>query len=140
KSRGSIETLEEAQANAASTGRKLFEAAGIHSSDLDFENMYDGFGLFHVFHIEGINYAGIKEGEALDLFQGDISISGPNPVSPSAGTIGGGRTRFWNHTDSMQQIQGRAGERQIAKPAEVGLSGGFMPFWSNFIVWSATPD
>ena len=30
--------------------------------------------------------------------------------------------------------------RQIAKPAEIGLSGGFMPFWSNFIVWSATPD
>jgi acetyl-CoA acetyltransferase len=138
--RGVVETLEEAQANAASTGRKLFEAAGITSKDLSFENMYDGFGLFHVFHIEGIGYAGIKEGEALDLFQGDISIEGPNPVSPSGGNIGGGRTRFWNHTDSIQQIQGRAGARQMAKPAEVGLSGGFMPFWSNFVVWSATPD
>jgi acetyl-CoA acetyltransferase len=140
KPRGLVETLEEAQANSASTGRKLFEASGITAKDLSFENMYDGFGLFHVFHIEGIGYAGIKEGEALDLFKTDISIDGPNPVSPSGGNIGGGRTRFWNHTDSIQQIQGRAGARQIAKPAEVGLSGGFMPFWSNFIVWSATPD
>ena len=140
KPRGTVETLEEAQENAASTGRKLFEAAGITSQDLDFENMYDGFGLFHVFHIEGIGFGGIKEGEALDFFQTDISINGPHPVSPSGGNIGGGRTRFWNHTDSMQQIQSRAGARQIKGPAEVGLSGGFMPFFSNFIVWSATPD
>lgn len=140
KSRGTVETLEEAQASAASTGRKLCEAAGIRPSDISFENMYDGFGLFHVFHIEGLGFAGLKEGEALDFFQGDISIQGPHPVSPSGGNIGSGRTRFWNHTDSMQQIQGRAGARQIRVPAEIGVSGGFMPFWSNFVVWSATPD
>ena len=140
KSRGVIETLEEAQGNAASTGRKLFEAAGIQSTDIDFENMYDGFGLFHVFHIEGIRYAGIKEGEALDLFQNDISIDSAFPVSPSGGNIGSGRTRFWNHTDSIQQLQGRAGARQMKKQVEVGLSGGFMPFWSNFVVWSSSPD
>jgi len=138
--RGVVETLEEAQANAASTGRKLYEASGVKGSELSFENMYDGFGLFHVFHIEGINYAGMKEGEALDFFQGDITIEGPHPVSPSGGNIGGGRTRFWNHTDSMQQIQGRAGARQMKKKVETGISGGFMPFWSNFIIWSATPD
>ena len=138
--RGTVETLEEAQFNAASTGRKLFEASGVKGSDLDFENMYDGFGLFHVFHIEGINYAGIKEGEALDLFQGDISIEGPHPVSPSGGNIGGGRTRFWNHSDSILQLQGRAGDRQMTKKVETGISGGFMPFWSNFVIWSSEPD
>ncbi len=140
KSRGVIETLEEAEESAASTGRKLFEASGITAKDLSFENMYDGFSLFHVFHIEGLGFAGLKRGEALDFFQGDISIEGPNPVSPSGGNIGSGRTRFWNHTDSIQQIQGRAGARQISIPAETGISGGFMPFWSNFIIWSATPD
>ncbi|MQC17273.1 MAG: hypothetical protein DWG82_03445, partial [Chloroflexi bacterium] len=72
--RGVIETLEETEAVSASTGRKLFEAAGIQASDIDFENMYDGFSLFHVHHIEGINFAGIKQGEALDLFQTDITI------------------------------------------------------------------
>jgi hypothetical protein len=40
----------------------------------------------------------------------------------------------------MQQIQGRAGARQIRIPAEIGVSGGFVPMWNNFIVWSATPD
>ena len=140
KARSVVHTLEEVEASSASTGRKLVEAAGISASDISFENMYDGFSLFHVFHIEGLGFAGLKPGEALDFFQGDISIEGPHPVSPSGGNIGGGRTRFWNHTDSMQQIQGRAGARQIKVPAEIGVSGGFVPMWSNFVVWSATPD
>jgi acetyl-CoA acetyltransferase len=140
RSRGAIETLEEAEGFAASTGRKLYEAAGVSARDIQFENSYDGFSLFHVFHIEGFGFAGIKQGEALDLFQTDISIHGPNPVSPSGGNIGSGRSRFWMHTDSMQQIQGRAGARQMTIPAHIGLSGGFMPFWSNFIVWSSTPN
>jgi acetyl-CoA acetyltransferase len=140
KARGMIETLEEVETACAATGRKVLESAGINVNDLSFENMYDGFTLFHVFHIEGIGYAGIKRGEALDFFKTDISIKGPNPVSPSGGNIGGGRTRFWMHTDAIQQIQGRAGARQIAKPAEIGISGGTMPTRSNFIVWSATPN
>ena len=138
--RSVIATLEEIEESAAATGRKLLEGAGITARDISFENMYDGFSLFHVFHIEGLGFAGIQRGEALDLFQTDISISGPNPVSPSGGNIGGGRTRFWNHTDSIQQIQGRAGARQITVPSEIGISGGFVPMWSNFVIWSATPD
>ncbi len=140
RSRGVIETLEEAEEFAASTGRKVYEASGLTARDVQFENCYDGFSLFHVFHIEGLGFAGIRQGEALDLFQTDISIHGPNPVSPSGGNIGSGRTRFWMHTDSMQQIQGRAGARQMKIPAHIGVSGGFMPFWSNFIVWSSTPN
>jgi acetyl-CoA acetyltransferase len=140
KPRGLIETLEEAEENAASSARKLYEAAGLTARDIQFENCYDGFALFHVFHIEGFGFAGINKGEALDLFQTDISIEGPNPVSPSGGNIGSGRTRFWMHTDSIQQIQRRAGARQLKVPAQIGISGGPMTGRSNFIAWSATPD
>jgi acetyl-CoA acetyltransferase len=133
-------TLEEVEESTDLTGRLLYESAGISPSDLDFENMYDGFGLFHIFHIEGLRYAGIKRGEALDLFQGDITIEGPNPVSPSGGNIGSGRTRFWLHSDSIQQLQGRAGARQIKKPVEVGVSGGPTPTGGNFMIWSSSPD
>jgi len=140
RARGIALTLEEVEEACGSSGRKLYESAGIKASDVDFENMYDGFGLFHIFHIEGLGYAGIKKGEALDLFQDDISIEGPHPVSPSGGNIGSGRTRFWLHTDSLQQIQGRAGARQISKKAEIGVSGGPTPTGGNFIIWSSTPD
>ncbi|AFA73573.1 putative thiolase [Gordonia polyisoprenivorans VH2] len=138
--RSTMQTLEEAEDLAAATARRVYESAQVTAADLAFENCYDGFSFLHPFHIEGFGYAGIRPGEALDLYQTDISISGPHPVSPSGGNIGGGRTRWWSHTDSIQQIQLRAGKRQITQPATVGLSGGFTQDWNNFIVWSQTPD
>ena len=103
--------------------------------------MYDGFALFHQFHLEGLRFRGMQNGDALDFYQTDISIEGPNPVLPSGGNIGSGRSRFWMHTDCIQQIQGRAGARAITgvKP-EIGVSGGPMPMGGNFTVWSASPD
>ena len=133
-------SLEGQEESAASLGRKLYEGAGITAADLSFENMYDGYTLFHHLMVEGLGYAGVKKGEALDFYQTDISIHGPNPVSPSGGNAGSGRTRYWMHTDSIQQIQGRAGARQIRKPANVGVSGGPHPRSGDFIVWAASPD
>ena len=139
--RSLVPTLDEVEAETARTARKIYEGAGITADDLSFENMYDGFTLFHQFHIEGLGYRGIKFGEALDFYQTDISIEGPNPVSPSGGNIGSGRSRFWMHTDCIQQIQGRAGERQITGVTpEVAVSGGPMPVGGHYTVWSATPD
>ncbi len=139
--RSLLPTLDEVEADTARTGRKIYEGAGITADDLSFENMYDGFSLFHQFHLEGLGYRGIKFGEALDFYQTDISIEGPNPVSPSGGNVGSGRSRVWMHTDCIQQLQGRAGARQVTgvKP-QVGVSGGPMPLGGNYTVWSASPD
>jgi len=134
-------TLEECEEATANTGRMLYEGAGINASDLSFENMYDGFSLFHVFHLEGLRFNGIQPGEALDYFQSeDFSIKSAKPISPSGGNVGSGRTRFWMHTDCIQQIQGRAGERQISGAAEIGVSGGPMPNGGCFTVWGSSPD
>ena len=140
RARSLTPTLEEVEADTARTGRMLYEGAGITADDLSFENMYDGFTLFHQFHMEGLRYRGVQNGEALDFYQTDISIEGPNPVSPSGGNCGSGRTRFWMHTDSIQQIQQRAGARQITGvKAEIGVSGGPMPLGGDFTIWSSTP-
>ncbi len=142
KVRSTVPTLEECEDSTSRNARMLYEAAGISASDLDFENMYDGFSLFHVFHLEGLGFAGIGRGEALDFFGSeDISNDGPHPISPSGGNIGSGRTRYWMHTDSIQQIQRRAGARQIKGKTEIGISGGPMPVaFGDFTVWSANPD
>ena len=139
--RGITPTLDEVEAETGKTGRMLYEGAGITASDLSFENMYDGFTLFHQFHVEGLGYRGMKFGDALDFYQTDISIEGPSPILPSGGNIGSGRSRFWMHTDCIQQLQGRAGARQVTgvKP-EIAVSGGPMPLGGNFTVWSASPD
>ncbi|MYD65256.1 MAG: hypothetical protein F4X26_04630 [Chloroflexi bacterium] len=137
---GLTQGLDNAEASTDSTGRKMLAGAGIAADDLSFENMYEGFTTFHNYFIEGLGYAGIQRGEALDLYAGDISITSDKPVSPSGGNQGGGRTRIWMHTDTIQQIQGRAGDRQIRVPAEIGISGGPMPQGGDFTIWSATPD
>ncbi len=139
--RGVIDNLEETQEFAATTARRLYESAGISAADVQFENAYDGFSLFHVFWIEGFGFFGVKEGECLDFFASqDISISGPTPVSPSGGNIGSGRTRFWLWTDTIQQLQGRAGERQVKIDARLGVCGGFTPHWANFAALSKDPE
>lgn len=141
KTRGQIPTLEETQQCAEQNARKLYEGAGITANDLSFENMYDGFTLFHVFHLEGLGFAGIKKGEALDYFESeDFGLKSKYPISPSGGNAGSGRTRTWMHTDCIQQISGRAGERQISVPAEIGVSGGPFPYGGNFTVWGSSPN
>ena len=138
---GATPTLESWERLSDRTGRILYEGAGIGPEDLSFENMYDGFTLFHQFHVEGLRFAsrGEKRGYALDLYQTDISIEGPNPVSPSGGNSGNGRTRWWNHRDSILQLQGRS-PSQIKKKAEIGVSGCHMPHNCDSLVWSANPD
>jgi len=141
KFRGIEQTLDEVEESAGSIGRKLYEGAGISARDLSFENMYDGYTLFHQFMLEGLGFAGVKFGEALDFYQTDITINGPNPVSPSGGNAGSGRTRFWMHTDCIQQLQGRAGARQVTGvKAEIGVSGGPHPRNGDFTVWGVSPD
>ena len=139
RARGTIHTLEEVQECAATTARRLYESAGISASDVQFENAYDGFSLFHPFWIEGFGFFGVKEGECLDFFQGDITIDGPTPVSPSGGNIGSGRTRYWLWTDTIQQLQGRAGERQVKIDAHLGVCGGPVPMFANFAAMSKDP-
>ena len=139
--RGTIDTLEEVQGWAARTAHRLYESAGISASDVHFENAYDGFSLFHIFWVEGFGFFGVKEGECLDFFASqDISTNGSTPVSPSGGNIGSGRTRFWLWTDTIQQLQGRAGERQVKIDAHLGVCGGFTPHWANFAALSKDPE
>ena len=137
---GATPTLESWERLSDRMGRILYEGAGIGPEDLSFENMYDGFTLFHQFHVEGLRFAarGEKRGYALDLYQTDISIEGPNPVSPSGGNNGNGRTRWWHHRDSILQLQGRS-PSQIKKKAEFGVSGAHMPHNCDALIWSANP-
>jgi len=141
KSRSTIDDLEETEEWAERTGDRVYESAGITNADVSFENAYDGFSLFHVFWIEGFKFFNIGRGECLDFFTSeDFSINSQTPLSPSGGNIGSGRTRFWNWSDTIQQIQGRAGERQIKKEANVGVTGSFMPVWSSFATFAKNPD
>ncbi len=139
EAQGVIPNLERWERASDRLARVLYESSGVGPEDLDFENMYDGFTLFHQFHVEGLGFAsrGEKKGYALDLYQTDISPEGPNPVSPSGGNSGNGRTRYWLHADSILQLQGRAWAQ--VPGAQIGVSGAHMPANTDALIWSANP-
>ena len=140
---GIWQTLEGAEASTDSTARKLYDGSGLTPGDIDIENMYDGYTTFHNYYLESLRWHGVGKGDALHFYQGDISVEGPHPISSSGGNSGSGRTRIWMHTDSIQQLQQRAGQRQVriknGRP-ETAVSGGPMPQGGDFMIWSTSPD
>lgn len=139
KIRSSYRTLEETEAWTDKMARQVYEGSGLTPSELDIFNAYDGFTLFHQYYLEGLQWHGVKRGEAHDFFTGDIRVEGPHPLSSSGGNNGNGRTRFWMHTDCIQQLQGRAGKRQVRIRAETAVSGGG-PGLDDWMVWGTSPD
>ena len=138
--RSGPETLEETEAYSASIAKKCYEGSGLTASDLDIFNPYDGFTLFFQYYLDAFEWHGVKKGEAHDFYAGDISVKGPHPLSPSGGNNGNGRTRWWGYLDCIQQLQGRAGERQVTIKAETGVAGAFTPGTSDWMVLGTSPD
>ncbi len=140
KVRSSCETLEETEEFTDSIARKVYEGSGLTPSEVDVFNPYDGFILFFQYYLEGFQWHGVKRGEAHDFYAGDIRVEGPHPLSPSGGSNGNGRSRWWGYLDCIQQLRGQAGRRQIRVRTETGLAGAFTPEHSDWMVFSKSPD
>lgn len=140
ESRSSVETLDEVETWTDSLARKLYEGSGLTPSDIDVYNPYDGFTHFTQYYLEAMQWHGVKRGEAHDFYGGDISLEGPHPLCPSGGNNGTGRTRCAIYTDCIEQLQGRAGERQIRLKAETAIGGETTPGSSAWTVFGTSPD
>ena len=138
--RSTCETLDETEEFTDSIAKKVYEGSGLTAGDVDIFNPYDGFTLFTQYFLEGFGWHGVKRGEAHDFYSGDIRVEGPHPFSSSGGNNGNGRTRWWIYTDSIQQLQGRAGKRQVTVKAETAIAGAFTPNHSDWLVFSTSPD
>src|SRR3954463_4847621 len=108
KGRSSMATLEEHQAAVASLARKMQEGSGLSIKDVDIFNPYDGYLTFTQQFLEGFQWHGVKEGEALDFYKGDLRVEGPHPYLSSGGNNGTGRTRTAIMTDCIEQLRGQA--------------------------------
>ena len=64
------------------------------------------------------NWHGVKRGDAFQFYAGDIRVEGPHPFCSSGGNLGTGRLRTAMYTDSIEQLRGTAGARQVKVRAE----------------------
>jgi acetyl-CoA acetyltransferase len=114
-------TYEREREGGARIARELWRDSGLGYSDVSVANLYDGFSIITMFWLEALGFC--QPGEAFDYIQdGRIALDGQLPLNPSGGSLGAGRMHGAAHlVDSIQQVQGRAGARQVAG-AQVALA------------------
>ncbi len=135
-SRGMMVTLSEIERASKSIATKMYEGSGLRAEDLDVFNPYDGYLAFTQNFLEGFGWHGVKLGESADFYKGDITTEGPHPFASGGGNNGNGRTRTAIFTDSIEQLRGTAGERQIHLKAETAMAGCNTPNGCGWIALS----
>jgi hypothetical protein len=98
--------------------RRMYEGAGLGPNDVDIFNPYDGYAPMAQFFLEAFQWHGVKRGDAFAFYAGDIRVEGPHPFCSSGGNLGTGRLRTAMYTDSIEQLRGTAGPRQVTDRAE----------------------
>ena len=134
--RSTSPTLEEMEEWVDHAARIGFEGSGLRPEDVDIFNPYDGYSGFLPISLESFQWHGAKKGDARDFFNGDISIHGPHPHCSGGGNLGTGRTRSAMYVDTIEQLRGTAGERQVTTRADAGVCG-FAPGGSWAYLWLA---
>jgi hypothetical protein len=74
------------------------------------------------FFLEAFQWRGVKRSDAFAFYTSDIRVEGPHPFSSSGGNLGNGRTHTAMYTDSIEQLRGTAGARQVRVRAETALA------------------
>ena len=94
---------------------ELFGRAGITASDVDFAEIYDCFTSVVLMGLEGLGFCG--RGEAGDFVRsGATRLDGSLPVNTHGGLLAEGYLHGMNTVaEAVLQIQGRGGDRQVAR-------------------------
>ena len=141
--RSLVQTLDDTEEWTDIQAKRAYAGTGMGPNDIDVFLPYDGFAVFTQYYIEAFGWRGVKRGEAHDFYAGDISLGGPNPLNTGGGNMGTGRMRTTFFTDPMEQIQGRAGDRQVkiknGRP-EIIVTHGVLPGNAATIWFGANPD
>jgi hypothetical protein len=140
KQRSTQADLDEIETWTDIAARRMYEGAGLGPGDVDIFNPYDGYSIMTQFFLEAYRWHGVKRGDAFALYAGDISVEGPHPFCSSGGNLGNGRTRTSMYTDSIEQLRGTAGRRQVKVRAETALAAFTTPASGGWIMFGKHPS
>ena len=91
------------------------------------------------FFLEAFQWHGVKRGDAFAFYAGDIRVEGPHPFSSSGGNFGE-RAHPYMYTDSIEQLRGTAGARQVRVRAETALAAFTTPSGGGWIMFGKQPN
>jgi acetyl-CoA acetyltransferase len=94
--------------------KQVFDAAGAGPEDMDVLQVYDSFSVHVPLALEGYGYC--QPGDAGRFLREEgIGPGGRLPVNTSGGHLSESYMQGWNHqVESVLQLRGSAGERQVA--------------------------
>lgn len=111
--------------------RRAFEMADCVPADVDMAQIYDCYTITVLLSLEGAGFCAPGEGMRF-LRENDFTFNGSFPMNTHGGQLSFGQTGsaggMTQVIEAMQQIQGRAGERQLKRHdlAYVSGTGGVM--------------
>jgi acetyl-CoA acetyltransferase len=107
-------------------GERLWRSAGIGPAEIDFAEIYDCFSAMVLLGMEGLGLG--ERGEAGALIRsGETRLGGRLPVNTHGGLLFEGYLHGMNTVgEAVEQLQGRAGVRQVARAGRCVVSSGAM--------------
>lgn len=107
---------------------KAFKMAGVGHDDIDFFQPYDDYPFIAIMTIEDHGFCAKGQGGRF-VEEHDLHFDGDFPMSTDGGQLSGGQPGgaiggFMPLVESVTQLRGEAGARQV-KDARVGISCGF---------------
>jgi hypothetical protein len=118
----------------------MYEGAGLGPQDADIFNPYDGSAPMAQFFLETFQWHSVKRGDAFAFYAGDIRVEGPHLFWSGGGNLGNRRCRTAMYTDSIEQLRGTAGTRQVRVPAETALAAFTTPSSGGWIMFGKHPS
>ncbi len=115
----------------AAAAQSAFAMSGLGPADMDMVQLYDCYTITALLSIEDSGFCGTGEGQAF-VREHDLSYKGDFPCNTHGGQLGFGQAGLaggMSHVvEGVRQIQGRAGDRQLARhdTAYVTGTGGVM--------------
>ncbi len=103
--------------------QNLWAKTDLKPSDLDFGNLYSGFTFLTFAWLEALGIC--EEGGAGPFVEGAtrIALEGSFPLNTWGAQLSGGRLHgYGDLLETITQLRGEAGERQVTKDLEVGVS------------------
>ncbi|HLY66972.1 MAG TPA: thiolase domain-containing protein, partial [Chloroflexota bacterium] len=109
---------------ARKASKHAYQMAGIQPQDVSFCEVHDCFTIAEIIAVEDLGFFGRGEGGPATL-EGRTALTGHIPVNPSGGLKGKGHpvgaTGVSQIVESVFQLRGTAGERQVDSP-RIGLT------------------
>jgi acetyl-CoA acetyltransferase len=103
-------------------GKQLWERTELEPSDVQMAQLYDGFSWITMSWLEALGLCGV--GESGPFIEGGerIARDGPLPLNTHGGQLSAGRLHGYGFLhEGALQMWGQAGDRQIARPPEIGV-------------------